>query len=553
LYNLERNSFNTKGLQVGGLDGFNNLTSGFAGDEFDALVASTIGSFNVRQSVSTQPGTNTTPLSVIIKNEGEYIKGAGDSDILRPTSADAPIGTAESMMGKTALGNPFADEDFLLGKRGVKHVVNTIKESDQPLGANFDPQNNTAYIIGANKDGSPRTSRQRYTITNPYAPQGAGKLVFLIKNYASGDEYSFPPYIESIQNTENANWNSTNFLGRPEAVYTYNNSSRDASISFYVLTDYAESVDIGRDWNDEGMGKVTANFGRHFTKSDYSQNATRRKEMEAAIKQAEADKKAAEEIKEKIDQNNAQADAIEEERKVIEQNESDVVLAERGWFSTKAEAAKKRAKQTTDNIKNRRKERQNASQGDELEERLKENKDEQIASEKAISEGIVDFNTPTDYSEASDGADNVYNIGMIKKEFVNGETICKPEDTIKRINTMKAGLMFQPAYFSGDKVDFVRKVEFLSKLTRPSANDSPTGFSFTRPPVCHIHLGDWWNHDIVVNSVSFDYAGAPWTLEGGRVQPMWVLVSINFNMIGPFRSNSGRPPLATDEGGMYSP
>jgi len=78
-------------------------------------------------------------------------------------------------------------------------------------------------------------------------------------------------------------------------------------------------------------------------------------------------------------------------------------------------------------------------------------------------------------------------------------------------------------------------------------------FSCTKPPVCHIHLGDWWNHDIIVNSVSFDYADAPWTLEGGRVQPMWTLVNMNFKMIGPYKSHSSRPPLSTDAGGMYSP
>ena len=159
----------------------------------------------------------------------------------------------------------------------------------------------------------------------------------------------------------------------------------------------------------------------------------------------------------------------------------------------------------------------------------------------------------TNYSESNSTAENVYNINIVKNEYENGEIVCKPEDSIVRINTMKEVLMFQPAFFSGDKVDFVRKVEFLSKLTRPSANNSSTGFTFTKPPICHIQLGDWWNHDIVVNSVSFDYAEAPWTLDGTRVQPMWVLVTISFNIIGPYGSANSRPPLANDIGGMYSP
>ena len=51
-----------------------------------------------------------------------------------------------------------------------------------------------------NRDGSPKVARQRYTIANPYSPGSAGKLLFSIKNYASGDQFFFPPYIQSIQN-----------------------------------------------------------------------------------------------------------------------------------------------------------------------------------------------------------------------------------------------------------------------------------------------------------------------------------------------------------------
>ena len=94
-------------------------------------------------------------------------------------------------------------------------------------------------------------------------------------------------------------------------------------------------------------------------------------------------------------------------------------------------------------------------------------------------------------------------------------------------------------------------------MTRPAfAGADSTGFSFTSPPVCHIKLGTFWDHDIIVNSVSFDYSDAPWTLDDGvdgRVQPMWALVTIDFNIIGPYGGGAGRPPLAGDIGGMYSP
>ena len=118
---------------------------------------------------------------------------------------------------------------------------------------------------------------------------------------------------------------------------------------------------------------------------------------------------------------------------------------------------------------------------------------------------------------------------------------------------MKERLLFQPSYFSGSKADFVDRMEFIAKMTRPARNNAVSdGFSFTKPPVCHIHLGDWFNHDIIVNSVSYDYADVPWTLDGGKVYPMWCTVTVQFNIIGSYGGRRGEdPPLSTDKGGFF--
>jgi len=536
LYNLERNSFNIKNLQVGGLDGFGNLQS-FGGDEeFQLLISSTVGSLNVRQSVGTQFGTNSTPLSVIIANGGTYFKGGNiDTDLSKPGADGAELGTAESMMAKTAIGNPYDDEEFYRGKRGVRHIVDVIKKSDQPLADNLDPQYSDTYVIGKNTDGSQRKSKQRYTIANPYAPGRAGKLLFSIKNYSSGAQFFFPPYIESMQNTESANWNSVNFLGRPEAMYTYNTSSRDASITFFVLTDYSQNVDIGRDWGSDDMDKINVTFDRHFTDSDVSQNNSKTLEQERLRKLKKQQQDRSKKLDEKVEE--------------LTSNSNDVTTGGNEVTGSTQVAEKKSAEKSSADAKSSR---DGAVTADALKEISANLKIEAGKTAKAIGDAITVGNTSTNYSESNNTAGNIYNLDMTKIERNGDEIICKPEDTVNRINTMKSGLMFQPAFFSGDKIDFVRKVEFLSKLTRPAANDSDTGFSFTKPPICHIHLGDWWNHDIVVNSVSYDYADAPWTLDGGRVQPMWTKVTLSFNIIGPYGSNSSRPPLSTDNGGMYS-
>ncbi|HWY35754.1 MAG TPA: hypothetical protein VNX68_14005, partial [Nitrosopumilaceae archaeon] len=128
------------------------------------------------------------------------------------------------------------------------------------------------------------------------------------------------------------------------------------------------------------------------------------------------------------------------------------------------------------------------------------------------------------------------------------------EETAQRLTRMKKDLLFQPSFFSGDKVDFLERMEFMSKLTRPARNNSNKGFSFTFPPVCHLHLGSWFNHDIIINNVAYDYADAPWTIDGtgGRVQPMWALVTLSFNIVGTYGGLGNQDvPLSTDIGGFY--
>ena len=119
---------------------------------------------------------------------------------------------------------------------------------------------------------------------------------------------------------------------------------------------------------------------------------------------------------------------------------------------------------------------------------------------------------------------------------------------------MITGTIFQPAFFSGSKDDFVSRMDFLAKLTKPAKASAGSGYSFTSPPVAHIKLGDWWNHDIVVKTVSVDYNDSPWALDrfgGSGIQPLWAKVTISFDFVGRY-GGEGAPVLSTDKGGVYS-
>lgn len=56
----------------------------------------------------------------------------------------------------------------------------------------------------------------------------------------------FPPYDLKVSDESTANWDEENFLGRPEPVYTYNNSSRSGSLSFKLVVDHPSIINLAR-------------------------------------------------------------------------------------------------------------------------------------------------------------------------------------------------------------------------------------------------------------------------------------------------------------------
>jgi hypothetical protein len=498
-YNLSRNLYNLYKIIPGDLNSMTTLKQN--NDEgFQDLLAKTIGNLRGNDSIGSQLQGNLIPRGILVSNEGAYIKGGAPENALRPQQAQGmQVGSPESMMSKTVAGNPLMDTEFQAGTKGVVHVLNTIKNSSAAkFSVNYDPQNTQKYIIGTKEDGSPKVARQRFTVANPYKPGNAKSLLFYLQNYSSGQGFYFPPYIQNYSDSYGASWNSVNYLGRPEPVFTYNNSSREGNISFVVLTDYTQNLVIGHDFSQDSMGEVKVNPRQHFTTKDTSQN----KAKELSVNQTEAKQKETDNTKKEYQKHVNLVSGGTPESNVLQQDINSL------------------QKQSN-------------------------------SLQKTQESAFVASNHGGGYNETSNVIGNINNFmtSVPSREMGNVDT--KAEDSKKRIDEMIKNLAFQPSYFSGDKIDFVTKMEFLAKMTRPAAADEGSGFSFTRPPVCHIHMGDWWNNDIVVESVNFNYDDVPWTLDEGRVQPMWAVVTMNFKFIGPYRGQQGGPVLSDDKGGFY--
>ena len=73
----------------------------------------------------------------------------------------------------------------------------------------------------------------------------------------------FPPYNLKFSESVNVNWNTNNFIGRGEPIYTYTNTERSGTLSFTILVDHPSVIDswtkgLNYDGNTEAEKKTEA-------------------------------------------------------------------------------------------------------------------------------------------------------------------------------------------------------------------------------------------------------------------------------------------------------
>lgn len=81
-----------------------------------------------------------------------------------------------------------------------------------------------------------------YEANLPPIEAGVGDLITETK----GRIMWFPPYNIQFNESASVNWESTNFIGRGEPVYTYNNTERSASLSFSIIVDHSSYMNSFR-------------------------------------------------------------------------------------------------------------------------------------------------------------------------------------------------------------------------------------------------------------------------------------------------------------------
>jgi len=78
----------------------------------------------------------------------------------------------------------------------------------------------------------------------------------------------FPPYEIKFTDQTNVNWNSDNFIGRGEPVYTYLNTERSGTLSFKVIVDHPSIINYYKQKDPSGVNIQDDDYLRLFAGVD---------------------------------------------------------------------------------------------------------------------------------------------------------------------------------------------------------------------------------------------------------------------------------------------
>jgi hypothetical protein len=402
----------------------------------------------------------------------------------------------------------------------------------------------------------------------------------------------FAPYDLSFEETTTANWNTTEFLGRGEPLYTYNNTTRSGTFKFKILVDHPRIVNEWRGRQDNELEKFFAGITTpqeflSFVERNTQFNTGTKKELEkklnSIVRQSKNNIKETQKFNiyfpndvttnpptdyetdlngEYIDITNNGIDS--KIGKFLSREDGDYTVEIRGYASkagppegateynlniskeriTTAEALlknlNKKIKVTSlpfgDTLAN-----SNASDS--------EDNDQAIIDRRAeivINYSSIDSETADKQEKLKELLQN--DLEITNELFINETTYFDmiADDYPNYFDNISSKLTyFHPAFHSTTPEGLNSRLNFLQQCMRqgPSIYDKndkgvkPDNLSFGRPPICILRIGDFIHTKVVIKSLTINYAAGnsiQWDLnpEGIGVQPMLADVNMSIEIIG---------------------
>ena len=397
----------------------------------------------------------------------------------------------------------------------------------------------------------------------------------------------FPPYGLSFDENTSANWNKTDFIGRNEPVYTYNNVTRTGSLSFKIVVDHPRVINGYRGKSNNLIERFLAGC----VAPDDFLNA-----LDNTVSQGDKDeilKKLNKKKNQKVD-NSSETFAnsalvnygcpsddflCNASDKVDKSGLTTIISKINEKLKELVDTDNPSIKITVDGYSGKEEKREGVLN---LSQKTKEAKKDandratevindlrnQLGTKniKYVKNGVVRDGTEA-YVEITyqNDSESAKSAQAKEEEQKNAAGTYDPED-IKLIDSI---LIDESAYFDfidenypnyfktiSEKIKYFNptfhsitpeglnsRLTFLNQCLRqgPSVNDSgvirPQNLSFGRPPICILRVGDFYYTKVAIQSLSINYdsgSGIQYDLnpEGIGVQPMIATVQMSIDIIG---------------------
>ena len=400
----------------------------------------------------------------------------------------------------------------------------------------------------------------------------------------------FPPYGLTFDENTSANWTTTDFIGRSEPIYTYNNAKRSGQISFKVVVDHPKVINGYRGKSNDLIERF---FAGCVTPNDFLSFLDKNSDI-SQITKAEIDKKINEIEKQKTNNvekqkqivtinfdkgetGNLDTDQTDKLDKLVTLavqlvgTEQKISILSEGFtgkeegFSGETGSAGNIDNSSENNKKQSKTRANNVYDSLLVKLKLKGIKSSQI-KKNIVGKGSslstdspspnnrrVDISLENDsfseepkdesleglsyYPEFAQLVDNLIIDETAYFDFIDGNYPNYFATISEKIKYFQAG------YHSTTPEGLNTRLTFFIQCMRqgPSINNKgdkiqTQNLSFGRPPVCILRIGDFFHTKVVINSLSINYddGGIKWDLnpEGIGVQPMIANVSLSVDLIG---------------------
>jgi len=384
----------------------------------------------------------------------------------------------------------------------------------------------------------------------------------------------FPPYALSFDENVGANWTKSDFIGRGEPVFTYNNATRSGQLRFKVLVDHPRVINGYRGKRTDAIEKffagcITPTEFLEYLDKNTSVSQSQKDEITKKYNQAKLQKASNTTSNVSTYEFTPFADGsasattsmdvspiISKTTEILKGDGDKVKFTIEGFAGTDESNPKSLSRKRANTIWDKIKEGLDGAgiKSGDFSKNIKANGDSLSTDNNNRRVSVVAENNALAGDDVEHKNQELGDLAFYPQEAQLIDSLIIDENGYFEFVDANFPTYFQtisekikyfhPGFHSMTPEGLNTRLTFLQQCMRqgPSIYDDrdtvqPQNLAFGRPPICILRIGDFFNTKVVINSLNITYesgTGIQWDMNpsGIGVQPMMADVTMSLDIIG---------------------